>query len=300
MNKKNILKRVKYLFRFLPDKLYVQLYYFSKMGKFINFKNPQTFNEKIQWIKLYDRKPLYTSLVDKYEVKKYVSDLIGEEYIIPTIGIYDKFEDIDFNKLPKQFVIKCTHDSDGLVIVKDKDKLNIQEAKKKIEKALKYNFYYIGREWPYKNVKPRILIEQYMEDNVDKELRDYKFYCFDGYVKTIMVATNRQSKTEELCFDYFDGDYNHLELTNHWHPNAKNIPHKPTKFEEIKKIAQKLSKGFAHIRADFYEVNGRVYFGEITFFDMSGCLKINPKDWEKEWGDLIKLPEKQKNRNKNM
>ncbi len=284
-----IIKKITYI---IPDKLYSSLKYRIKMKKWINWKNPETFNEKIQWLKLNDRNPLYTKLVDKYEVKDYVSNIIGEKYIIPTLGIYDKFDDIDFTKLPEQFVIKCTHDSGGLVICKDKSSFNIENAKEKINKSLKRNYYYGNREWPYKNVKPRILIEKYMEDKKDKELRDYKFYCFDGYVKALLVATNRQSKNEELCFDYFDSEYKHLELTNHYHPNNKNIPHKPVKFAEMLKLSEKLSKGFPHVRVDFYEVNGEIYFGELTFYDMGGLLKIHPDDWDLEWGKLIKLPKK--------
>lgn len=148
----------------LPDKAFIKLKYKDKFGKKINLNNPQTFNEKLQWLKLYDRNPEYTKMVDKYEVKKYVASIIGEEYIIPTLGVWNKFEDIDFNKLPDQFVLKCTHDSGGLVICKDKSKLDINEAKKKIEKSLKINYYYLSREWPYKNVKPQIIAEKYMVD----------------------------------------------------------------------------------------------------------------------------------------
>ena len=235
---------------------------------------------------------MYTKMVDKYEVKKYIADLIGEEYIIPTIAVYNNFDEINFSKLPNKFVIKCTHDSGGLVICKDKKKFDIDSARNKINKSLKINYYRYGREWPYKNVKPRIIIEKYMEDKNDCELRDYKFYCFDGYVKALLVATNRQNETEELCFDYFDNKYKHMNLTNHWHPNAKVIPHKPKKFEDMLKLAQKLSKGIPHVRVDFYEVDGKIYFGELTFFDMAGFLKIHPDDWELEWGNLIKLPYK--------
>ena len=282
-------------FWFLSDKTYVKMLYRLEMGKKLDLTSPRTFNEKLQWLKLYNRKPEYTNMVDKYEVKKYIEKVIGKEYIIPTLGIYDKFDDIDFSKLPNQFVIKCTHDGGSIFICKNKKDFDIESARKKINKKLKMNYYYHEREWPYKNVKPRIIIEKYMEDKNDKELRDYKFYCFDGYVKALLVATNRQSETEELAFDYFDNKYNHLKLTNHWHPNAKTIPHKPKQFEKMVELASKLSKGFPHIRVDFYEVNGEIYFGELTFFDMGGTLKIHPDDWELEWGNLIKLPDKKIN-----
>ena len=278
----------------LTDKTKIKLTYRRSFKKKLNLDDPKTYNEKLQWLKLYNRNPLYTDLVDKYEMKKYITNIIGEEYIIPTIGIYNKFSEIDFSELPKKFVIKCTHDSGGLVICYDKNTFDIKDARKKINRALKQNYYVKFREWPYKNVKPRIIIEKYMEDNEDLELRDYKFYCFDGYVKAIMVATNRQNKTEELCFDYFDSEYKHLNLTNHWHPNAKIKPHKPKQFEKMLELARKLSKGFPHIRIDFYEVNNHIYIGELTFFDMGGLLKIHPDDWETEWGNLIKLPDKVK------
>lgn len=276
-------------FRNFNDKLYLKLNFKNKMGKKLNLDNPKTFNEKLQWLKLYDRKSEYVNMVDKYEVKNYVANIIGEKYIIPTLGVYNNFDEIDFSKLPNQFVIKCTHDSGGLIICKDKSKFDKKEAKSKMNKSLKINYFYAGREWVYKNIQPRIIIEKYMEDKNDKELRDYKFYCFDGYVKAILVATNRQSDTEELCFDYFDNKYNHLNLTNHWHPNAKVLPHKPQNFDKMLEIASKLSKNIPHVRVDLYEVNNSIYFGELTFYDMGGYLKIHPDDWDLEWGQLIKL-----------
>lgn len=273
----------------IPDKIYLKYKYKKITEKKLNIKNPTTFNEKLQWLKLHDRKDIYTTMVDKYEAKKYVADIIGEEYIIPTIGVYDNFDDINFDKLPNQFVMKCTHDSGGLVIVKDKSKINIEEAKEKISQSLKNNYYYAFREWPYKNVKPRIIIEKYMEDTKDKELRDYKFYCFNGYVHCLLLATNRQNSNAELNFDYFDNKFNHLNMTNHWHPNNPITPHKPKNFDKMIELASKLSKGIPHVRVDFYEVNGQIYFGELTLFDQGGFLRIHPDDWEKEWGKLIKL-----------
>lgn len=180
------------LFRFIPDKQYLQIMYRLRMGKKLNLDNPVTFNEKIQWLKLYDRKPIYTTMVDKYEAKKYVADIIGEEYIIPTLGIWDKFDDINFDLLPNQFVLKCTHDSGGLVIVKDKSQMDKAAARKKIEKSLKTNFFWVGREWPYKNVKPRIIAEKYMEDSND-DLRDYKYFVFNGIAKALFVASDRNN-----------------------------------------------------------------------------------------------------------
>ena len=280
------IKRIKYALRFLPDKLYLQMYYFARFKKFINFKNPKTFNEKLNYLKIYDRNPLYTKLVDKYEVKDYVSKIIGEEYIIPTLGVWDKFDDIDFDKLPRQFVLKCTHDSEGLVIVKDKSKFNKEEAKKKIESAMKYNFYYIGREWPYKNVKPRIIAEEYMEDSTYGELRDYKFFCFNGKPKMMFVATDRSKN--DTKFDYYDLDFNHLDIVQHY-PNSKEKIVKPKNFDKMIDFSRKLSKNMKHVRVDFYEVNGKLYFGEITFYHFSGFMPFVPSKWDKIMGDYIKI-----------
>lgn len=286
MDKKAVLKKIKYTLRVLPDKVYIKLYYFAQFKKKCNLRNPQTFNEKLNWLKLHDRNPNYVNMVDKFEAKKYASDIIGEEYIIPTIGVWDKFEDIDFNRLPKQFVLKCTHDSEGVVIVKNKENFNKKEAKKKIEKAMKYNFYYIGREWPYKVIKPRIIAEQYMEDHVDGELRDYKFFCFDGEPKAMFIATDRsKGKTK---FDYFDLEFNHLDIKQHY-PNSKEQIRKPKNFEKMIELLRKLSKGLKHVRIDFYEVDGKLYFGEITFYHFSGFQPFIPEKWDMTFGDWLHI-----------
>lgn len=220
-----------------------------------------TYNEKLNWLKLHDHNPLYTTLVDKYEAKKYIARIIGNEYIIPTLGVWNSFDDIDFDRLPNQFVLKCTHDSEGLVIVKDKSKLDKKAAKEKIEAALKQNFYYIGREWPYKNVKPRIIAEQYMEDHVDGELRDYKFFCFDGEPKAMFIASDRASDC--VKFDYYDLQFNHLDIKQKY-PHAQKRLRKPITFEKMIEFSKVLSKGYPHVRVDFYEVDGHLYFGESS------------------------------------
>ncbi len=277
------------LLHWLPDKPYVKLLYWANIGKRLRLKKPQTFNEKLQWLKLYDRKLEYTQMVDKYEAKKYVAGRIGEEYIIPTLGVWNKFEEIDFDSLPDQFVLKCTHDSGGLVICKDKSRLNMAEAKKKIEDCLQSRYYMLHREWPYKNVKPRIIAETYMEDAATAELRDYKFFCFDGKVKALFIATERSNETEETKFDFFDENFNHLPFTN-GHPNATSLPQKPVNFEKMKELAGALSKGIPHVRVDFYEANGKIYFGELTFYHWSGIVSFNPEEWDYKFGDWIKLP----------
>lgn len=279
------------LTRWMSDESFIRKEFKYALGYRLDLDNPKTFNEKLQWLKLYDRRAIYSTMVDKHAVKQYVSELIGEEYIIPTLGVWDRPEDIDFEKLPNQFVLKCTHDSGGIVICKDKSKIDKTAIIRKLNACLKRRYFFIHREWSYKNVKPRIIAEQYMEDKTDGELRDYKFYCFDGFVKALLLATNRQSEGGPY-FDYFDSNFNHLALTNHWHKNAAKIPHKPSHFDEMVRLSQVLSKGIPHVRVDFYEANGHVYFGELTFYDMGGYLRIHPEEWEVEWGDLIKLPKK--------
>lgn len=278
----------------MRDKEYISLMYRANMGEKINLDNPRTFNEKIQWLKLYDRNPEYIKMADKYKVKKYVADIIGEEYIIPTLGVYDKFDDIDFEKLPNQFVLKCTHDSGGNVICKDKKEFNIDKAKEKINKSMKKNYFYWGREWPYKMVKPRIIAEQYMEDKVDGELRDYKFFCFDGEPKVMFVATDRGKG--ETKFDFFDLEFNHLDIEQHY-PNSKEKIRKPKEFEKMIELSKKISKNLKHARVDFYEVNGNVYFGEITFYHLSGFQPFSPKEWDIIFGNWIDLQSKKEREN---
>ena len=275
--------------KFLPDKIYIKKIYKEKTGKELNLKNPQTFNEKLQWLKLYDRKPKYTKMVDKYEAKEYVSKIIGKKYIIPTIGIYNSFDEIDFSKLPKQFVMKCTHDSGGIVICKDKDKLNIEEAKIKINNSLNNNYYWMWREWPYKKVKPRIIIEKYMEDKETKQLRDYKYFCFDGKAKLMFIASDRC--IHKTKFNFYDMDFNLLSFKQHY-PNDKRKIKKPKSFNKMKELAEKLSKGLPQIRVDFYEINGKVYFGELTFCHFAGIVPFEPEEWDYKLGELIKLPKK--------
>ena len=288
MSSSKILKKIKYAMRIIPDRAYIQMYYFAHFKKFCNLKNPKTYNEKLNWLKLHDKNPIYTRIVDKFEAKEYVKDIIGDQYIIPTLGVWDNFDDIDFDELPQQFVLKCTHDSEGLVIVKDKDKLDKEMAKNKIESALKQNFFYIGREWPYKNVKPRIIAEKYMEDHIDGELRDYKFFCFDGEPKAMFVASDRAS--DNVKFDYFDLTFNHLDIKQKY-PHAEQPLRKPVTFEKMIELSKVLSKGFPHVRVDFYEVDGQLYFGELTFYHFSGFMPFEPNKWDKIFGDWIKLPQ---------
>lgn len=276
----------------MPDKEYLFRRYKSMMGKELNLCNPRTFNEKIQWLKLYNRNPEYTLMVDKVEVKKWVAKVIGEQYVIPTIGVWDKPEDIDFDSLPNQFVLKCNHNSGiGMYICQDKNKINKRKILKNLKKGLRENKYLSEREWAYKNVKRRILAEKFMQDKESEALNDYKFFCFNGEVKALYIATERQNPCDETRFDFFDADYNHLEFTNA-HPNAIYPPAKPHNFELMKKIACKLSKGIPHVRVDLYEVDGQVFFGEMTFYHMSGMFPFSPEEWDYTFGSWITLPQR--------
>lgn len=275
--------------RLWPDKIYLKWYFYSRVGYKLDLNNPKTFNEKLQWLKLNNRKPEMVKMVDKVDAKEYVAKIIGEEYIIPTLGVYDSVDEIDFDKLPNQFVLKCTHDSGGIVICSDKSKLDIEAAKAKLLSGLKVNYYYQNREWPYKQVKPRIIAEQYMVDESGYELKDYKFFCFDGEVKLLFIASDRGSKTEETKFDFFDTDFNHLPFLN-GHPNATKPIDRPKGFEKMKQIAARLSQGQPHLRVDLYDINGRIYFGELTFYHWSGMTPFEPKEWDYKLGEWIQLP----------
>jgi hypothetical protein len=278
----------------MRESLYLKLLFSVKTGKKLNLENPKTFNEKLQWLKLYDRNPEYTKMVDKYEVREYIKEKLGEEYLIPLIGVYDSFDEIDFDQLPNQFVLKCTHDSGGLVICRDKNNLDLNQAKKKINKSLRRNYYYAFREWPYKNVKPRIVCEKFMVDESGTELKDYKLMCFNGKVKCIFVCLNRNTQAG-LNIDVYDTDWNLMPFGRPHHPNSgKEIP-KPKTFNKMIEFAEKLAKDIPFVRIDFYERNGALYFGEITFYPGSGFEKFDPESYDEllgSWIDLPKLKEK--------
>lgn len=277
--------------RCIPDKIYLKILYKKVMHKKLNLKNPQTFNEKLQWLKLYDRKNIYTTMVDKYEAKKYVANLIGNQYIIPTLGVYDRFKDIDFKELPDQFVLKCTHDSGSTIVCKEKKAFNVMEAKKKINKYLKRNFYYQFREWPYKNVSPRIIVEKYMQNNEkNEELKDYKIFCFKGTPYMILVCSNRKGNHKNT--DFFDTEWNKIDLTRENSENSKETIKKPEKLEEMLEISKKLSKNTSFLRVDLYEIYGKIYFGELTFYPSSGFEGFKPELWDKRLGDMIQISER--------
>lgn len=271
----------------LDDESYIKRKYRACIKKELNIDNPQTFNEKLQWLKLYDCKPEYTTMVDKYAVKKYVSDIIGEEYIIPTLGVWNHFDEIDFDKLPNQFVLKCTHDSGGIVICTDKSNLDLKAAKKKIEKCLRRNYYWSSREWPYKNVKPRIIAEKYMSDEGKEELSDYKVLCFNGEPKIVEVHKGRfNGQHTQDCYDEF---WNKTDIEKHDLPKSNDIMPKPAFLEEMLHLSKLLSKDLIHVRVDWYFTNNRLYFGELTFFDGSG-YNLFCGNADELLGSWIKLP----------
>ncbi len=272
----------------LNDADYISTEFEYHMGYRPNLDDPKTFNEKIQWLKLHVRNPEYTRMVDKYEVKNYIAEKVGKEYVIPTLGIYDAFDEIEFDKLPRQFVLKCTHDSGSTVVCKDKNSFDIENARTLLERNLKYNYYWAGREWQYKDVKPRIIAEQYLEDNQDRELRDYKFFCFHGVAKVLLIAQGRMSSESEVTTDFYNEKLEHIEMKS-GHPNALVKPHMPENYLEMKEIAEKLSSGIPHVRVDFYEVNGQVYLGEFTFHHQGGMVPLKPYERDLELGSWIHL-----------
>lgn len=275
------------LFKDMNDEEYLKKLFKCHMKRELNLDNPQTFNQKLQWLKLYDRKPEYTTMVDKYAVKKYVADIIGEEYIIPTLGVWNHFDEIDFDKLPNQFVLKCTHDSGGIVICTDKSNLDLKAAKKKIEKCLRRNYYWPSREWPYKNVKPRIIAEKYMSDEGKEELSDYKVLCFNGEPKIVEVHKGRfNGQHTQDCYDEF---WNKTDIEQYDLPKTDEIMPKPAFLEEMLHLSKLLSKDLIHVRVDWYFTNNRLYFGELTFFDGSG-YNLFCGNADELLGSWIKLP----------
>lgn len=275
--------------RWMNDRTFIKWEYFSGMRKFPNLENPITFNEKLQWLKLNDIHPEYSRIVDKAEAKEYVKETLGdgaEQYIIPTLGVWNSFDEINFDQLPNQFVLKTTHDSGGVAVVKDKSTMNLTEIRKKIERSMNNNFFYEHREYPYKDIMPRIIAEKYMVDESGTELKDYKFFCFDGEPKMLFVATDRPFDTR---FDFFDIEWNHLPFKQ-GHPLATKEIKNLQGFKKMLDLSRKLSKGFPHVRVDLYDINGDIYFGELTFFHFSGNVPFEPEEWDYKVGEWLTLP----------
>lgn len=280
----------------IPDSLFVRLKFRKAMGRWPDLKNPRTFNEKLNWLKLHDHNPLYTRMVDKYEAKKYVAGIIGEEYIIPTYGVWDKSEDIDFDSLPDKFVMKATHDSGRVIICHDKSSLDIDWARAEMKNSLQRDFYAVTREWPYKNVKPRIIAEKLLENPVGenksislKSINDYKFFCFNGKVEFMKVDFDRSTNHRA---NYYDRYFNFLEFGEEAFPFMPDKPlNKPVTMHTMTRLAEKISQGKSFVRVDFYENNSKVYFGEMTFYPASASGRFIPESADLELGKLLKLPE---------
>ena len=296
-DKKNFLYRLlgRTCGSWMPDRLYLKILFHLFVGKKLDFKDPQTFGEKLQWLKVYNRKPEYTTMVDKYAVKDYLGSIIGEKYIIPTLGVWDNPEEIDFDTLPNQFVLKPTQGGGGseVVICRDKASFNKNDAIMKLKAGLKQDSYRYLREWPYKNVPRRVIAEQYIEDSQNPDgLQDYKFFCFDGCAKCCQVIGGRQTT---MHVDFFDKDWNLLPFQEPaQYPHAKIVPTKPEGYELMWSIAETLSAGIPFVRIDLYNIKGVIYFGEITFFPTSGHGLFAPKEWNYIFGDYIKLPKNSK------
>lgn len=276
--------------KYAGDKAYLKYRYKEELGEKLNLRNPSTFNEKLQWLKLYDHNPLYTQLVDKYRIRDYIAEKLGEEYLIPLLGVWENPKDIDFDSLPDQFVLKCNHNSGrGMCICKDKSALDYTAVRNELSNGLQEDFYLTSREWPYKNVPRKIICEQYMTDGSGTEgLTDYKFFCFNGVAKVMYISNDF---CKEPRTDFFDMDFNHLPVQMK-DPPADIAPKKPEQFEKMKRMAEVLSKDIPHVRVDFYLIHGKVYVGEMTFYHSAGFARIKPEEWNLRMGSWIKLPDK--------
>lgn len=276
--------------RLMPDKFYLSVMWKSVMGYEIDWKHPVTFCEKLQWLKLYNRNPLYTTLVDKYHVKQWVAKKIGGEYVIPTIAVYESVDEIDINELPERFVLKCNHDSGSIIICQDKKQFDLKAAKESLNRALNHNFYLDVREWPYKNVPRCIFAEEFIDPSPQQDLLDYKFFCFNGVAKYCQVISGRGKK---MCVDFFDHEWRHQPFHEpREYPFAEKEPERPKFLEKMWEAAEKLAEEKPFSRIDFYEVGDVVYFGEITFFPTAGLGGFSPKEYDTFFGQLISLPDK--------
>lgn len=272
----------------LSDETYLKLIYQNKLGQPLDLQHPVTFNEKLQWLKLYDHNPKYPILVDKYRMRDFVAKTIGEEYLFPLLGVWDHPEQIPWEELPNQFVLKCTHDSGGVVICRDKETVNRDLAYWKLFSAWSKNFYYQVREWPYREVCPRIIAEPLMQEAGCEELRDYKLMVFNGTVQYSFVCSNRE---KGLCVTFFDKQWQRMPFERHYpqdpHPIAR-----PDSYEEMVRIAEQLAQGIPFVRVDFYEIDKHPYVGELTLYPGSGWEEFTPPEWDRVLGDWLTLPER--------
>lgn len=276
-----------------PDKAFQKWDYKIQSGRKLNLNNPELYSEKLQWLKYYYHDPLYTKLVDKYEVRKWIADKIGEQYLVPLLGVYDSFDEIDFSELPSQFVMKCSHDSGSYVICKDIDELDYDKARIKLESALKVNHFYRSREWPYKNVKPRIIIEKYMFNDDGSDVQDYKFFCFDGKVKVFQVNSERSSSSGTKTTFYYP-EWQKADIKETDYAVSAVELQKPDRLVEMIDLAETLSANMPHVRVDFTYFNNQIYFGELTFYHCGGRKLFEPYEANMMFGDWLKLPQKRR------
>ena len=273
----------------VPDAIYLKILYRLSMGERCNLKNPVKYNEKLHWLKLHDRKPEYARMVDKYEVRGYIAETIGEEYLIPCYGVYNSFEEIDFSKLPEQFVLKCTHDSGSVEICKDRNTFDIEKAGERLTEALNKNYYNTYREWPYKSVKPRIIAEKFMVDESVDDLRDYKVMCFNGEAKLIEVHENRFARERGYTQTFYDREWNKFNIAQKGFTPTDEKREKPPKLNEMLELSEKIAKDMYHARIDWYSIGDKLYFGEITFYDGSGFAKFDKEEDDIFFGSLIQI-----------
>lgn len=277
-----LMRTIRRCVKIMPEPLYLKCLFYLSQGYRLNLKNPRSFNEKLQWLKLNDRNPEYNLLVDKYEVKEYLKK-IAADCVIPTIGVYKSFDEIDFSSLPEKFVLKTTHQSGGVIVCTDKTKFDIERARAITNKKLSSNLYYWGLEWPYKDVEPRIIIEEYIGD--DNDLKDYKMMCFNGKVKCSFVCSNRQ---KALNVTFFDLEWKQMPFERHY--PASTVPlEKPINYNRMIEISEIITKKMRFARIDFFEVKGKLYIGEITFFPGCGFEEFTPREWDYTLGSWIKL-----------
>lgn len=271
---------------------YLKVYYRFRTGKKLNLDHPVSFQEKTQWLKLHYKESLYTRLVDKYEVREYVAGKIGAEYLIPLYGVYESFDDIDFPSLPDQFVIKCTHDSGSTIVCRDKSSFNIKAARKRIMSSMKKDYFLEGREYPYKDVRHRIIVEKLLiADSDNTSVPDYKFFIFNGEPRMFFVAEGRFSK-EGTRFTFYDMYWNELPIRAKGHvaEGAHTSVKKPECWEEMKEIVRKLSIPVPFVRIDLYISENKLYFGEYTFFHDGGVVDFEPDEWNYKLGKMIEIP----------
>lgn len=278
---------LQYLSPLLSDEIYLKLLFYLYMGYKLDLNQPKTYNEKLQWLKVNFRIPLMTKMVDKFEAKKVISDKIGTEYVVKNYGIWDSFKDIDFNLLPDKFVLKTTHDQGGVVICRNKSSFNYFAAEAKINKHLRKKHFFLSREWPYKNVKPRIIAEELLFSRNENIFKDFKFYCFNGEPKIMYISSGKEHG--RMVFDFYDMDFNLLNIKRPGIPNSNQLFVRPSRFSEMIELSKKISSGFPHIRIDFYEIDSKLYIGELTFFQGGGLMPFIPEEWDNILGSWINL-----------